>query len=169
MKNFISSSFKSLLVLLVAATALLSCQKDLDETLVDNINQIPNLTTKINSSVSGFVVDENNQAVAGASVVVYDKTTTTDDYGYFSVKNVNVVKTAAVVTVKKSGYFPGIKTYIATENKSAFFRVKLIPKLNSGSFNGLNGGTISLSNGMKIDFPVNGIQDLLSSNSNTYS
>jgi phenylalanyl-tRNA synthetase beta subunit len=90
MKNFISSSFKSLLVLLVAATALLSCQKDLDETLVDNINQIPNLTTKINSSVSGFVVDENNQAVAGASVVVYDKTTTTDDYGYFSVKNVNV-------------------------------------------------------------------------------
>ena len=169
MKNFIASSFKSLLVLLLAATALWSCQKDLDETLVDNINQIPNLTTKINSSVSGFVVDENNQAVAGASVVVYDKTTTTDDYGYFSVKNVSVVKTAAVVTVKKSGYFPGIKTYIATENKSAFFRIKLIPKLNSGSFNGLNGGTISLSNGMKIDFPINGIQDLLSSNSNPYS
>jgi len=169
MKNFISSSFKSLLILLMAATALWSCQKDLDETLVDNINQIPNLTTKINSSVSGFVVDENNEAVAGASVVVYDKTTTTDDYGYFSVKNVNVVKTAAVVTVNKSGYFPGIKTYIATENKSAFFRIKLIPKLNSGSFNGLNGGTITLSNGMKIDFPVNGIQDLLSSNSNPYS
>ncbi len=169
MKNFISSSFKSFLVLLIAATALWSCQKDLDETLIDNINQIPNLTTKINSSVSGFVVDENNQAVAGASVVVYDKTTTTDDYGYFSVKNVNVVKTAAVVTVKKSGYFPGIKTYIATENKSAFFRIKLIPKLNSGTFNGLNGGTISLSNGMKIDFPINGIQDLLSSNSNPYS
>ncbi|MCX6293365.1 MAG: carboxypeptidase-like regulatory domain-containing protein, partial [Sphingobacteriales bacterium] len=169
MKNFIASSFKSLLVLLLAATALWSCQKDLDETLVDNINQIPNLTTKINSSVSGFVVDENNQAVAGASVVVYDKTTTTDDYGYFSVKNVNVVKTAAVVTINKSGYFPGIKTYIATENKSAFFRIKLIPKLNSGSFNGLNGGTITLTNGMKIDFPVNGIQDLLSSNSNPYS
>ena len=169
MKNFIASSFKSLLVLLLAATALWSCQKDLDETLVDNINQLPNLTTKINSSVSGFVVDENNQAVSGASVVVYDKTTTTDDYGYFSVKNVNVVKTAAVVTVNKSGYFPGIKTYIATENKSAFFRIKLIPKLNSGSFNGLNGGTITLSNGMKIDFPVNGIQDLLSSNNNPYS
>ena len=125
MKHFIASSFKSLLVLLLAVTALWSCQKDLDETLVDNINQIPNLTTKINSSVSGFVVDENNQAVAGASVVVYDKTTTTDDYGYFSVKNVSVVKTAAVVTVKKSGYFPGIKTYIATENKSAFFRIKV--------------------------------------------
>jgi hypothetical protein len=132
----------------MAATTLWSCQKDLDQTFVDNINQIPNLTTKINSSVSGFVVDENNEAVAGASVVVYDKTTTTDDYGYFSVKNVNVVKTAAVVTVNKSGYFPGIKTYIATENKSAFFRIKLIPKLNSGSFNSLNGGTISLSNGM---------------------
>jgi hypothetical protein len=169
MKKFIASSFKSLLVLLLATTALWSCQKDLDETLVDNINQIPNLTTKISSSVSGFVVDENNQAVAGATVVVYDKTTTTDDYGYFSVKNVNVVKTAAVVTVNKSGYFPGIKTYIATENKSAFFRIKLIPKLNSGSFNGLNGGTITLSNGMKIEFPVNGIQDLLSSNNNPYS
>ena len=169
MKHFISTSLKNLLTLLLASITLWSCQKDLDETLVDNINQIPNLTTKINSSVSGFVVDENNQAVAGASVVVYDKTTTTDDYGYFSVKNVNVVKTAAVVTVNKSGYFPGIKTYIATENKSAFFRIKLLPKLNSGSFNGLNGGTVSLSNGMKIDFPINGIQDLLSSNSNPYS
>jgi len=169
MKKFISSSFKNLLTLLLASITLWSCQKNLDETLIDNINQVPNLTNKINSSVSGFVVDENNQAVAGASVIVYDKTTTTDDYGYFYVKNVSVVKTAAVVTINKPGYFPGIKTYIATENKSAFFRIKLIPKLNNETFNGVTGGTISLSNGVRIDFPANATHDLLSSNSNPYS
>ena len=42
----------------------------------------------------------------------------TDEYGFFEIKNVQVVKTAAVVTVTKIGYFKGIKTFGATADKA---------------------------------------------------
>ena len=52
------------------------------------------LTTKVNAAkVSGFVTDENNAPVVGASVKMgTTATTTTDDYGYFEVRNAEVVK-----------------------------------------------------------------------------
>ncbi len=63
----------------------------------------------------------------------------TDKYGYFEVKNIKVVMNAATVTVSKTGYFKGIKTYLATAGKAAFFRIKLIPKTIAGNVNGRPG------------------------------
>src|SRR6186997_1544671 len=104
---------------LIVAIFVISCKKD----VTDNtpVNELPDLVSKVNSSVSGFVTDEANAAIAGAMVLVGTQTIITDDYGFFEIKNVDVVKTAAVVTVTKSGYFKGIKTYIAEDGKSAFF------------------------------------------------
>lgn len=145
--------------LLVIFTAILffSCQKDLS---LDNSGvgiQPPDLSTKINSSVSGFVTDENNAAVMGATVQFGTTNITTDKYGYFEAKNIQVVKNAAVVTVNKTGYFKGIKTYIAKEGKAAFFRIKLIPKTNVGNINAASGGTVTLANGLSIKLPAGGI------------
>jgi len=92
-------------------TALLffSCQKELS--IENGIGtQLPDLSTKVNSSVSGFVTDENDVAVMGATVQFGASSTTTDKYGYFEAKNVQVVKNAAFVTVSKQGYLKGIKT-----------------------------------------------------------
>jgi hypothetical protein len=140
---------------LVFFTALLffSCQKEFS---IDggSSNQLPDLTTKISSSVSGFVTDENNAAVMGASVQFGASTITTDKYGYFEVKNVQVVKQAAVVTVNKPGYFKGIKTYMAKEGKAAFFRIKLIPKIIAGNINATSGGIVTLSNGLSVKLPA---------------
>jgi len=139
-------------------TAILffSCQKEFS---LDNGNavQLPDLSTKVSSSVSGFVTDENNASVMGATVQFGTTTITTDKYGYFEVKNVQVVKTAAVVTVIKPGYFKGIKTYIATQGKAAFFRIKLIPKTTAGTVNGNTGGAITMANGLSITFPANSV------------
>ncbi len=146
-----------LFVLLFSLFSLWSCQKNVDGSINNPSDQIPDLTTKVNSSVSGFVTDENNTAVNGATVSVGNRITYTDNYGYFQVRNVDVVKTAAVVTVSKAGYFHGIKTYIATENKSTFFRIKLIPKNTAGTFSASAGGSVSLTNGMSINFPLNAI------------
>src|SRR5436190_612689 len=107
----------------------LSCQKELS----DFEGPAPtDLTTKVRSSVSGFVTDENNLPVTGATVKAGNLVISTDKYGFFEIKNVDVVMNAATVTVTKSGYFNAIKTYRAENNKSAFFRIKLIPKLTSG-------------------------------------
>ncbi len=118
---------------------------------------VNDLTTKIKSSVRGFVTDENDLSVNLATVQVGAVTITTDKYGYFEATNVDVVKNAAVVTITKAGYFKGIKTYIAAESKSAFFRIKLIPKTNSGNINAGTGGAITLANGLSITFPPNAI------------
>lgn len=144
------------LLLIFTFLFFFSCQKDIS---LENGGAVPNppdLSTKISSSVSGFVTDENNAAVMGATVQFGSSSITTDKYGYFEAKNVQVVKEAAVVTVIKPGYFKGIKTYMAREGKAAFFRIKLIPKTNVGNVNAASGGTISLANGLSIKLPAGG-------------
>ena len=145
--------------LLIAFTVLLffSCQKQLSFENNGIGITLPDLATKINSSVSGFVTDENDAAVMGASVQFGTTNITTDKYGYFEAKNVQVVKEAAVVTVIKPGYFKGIKTYMAKEGKAAFFRIKLIPKTTVGNINAASGGTVTLTNGLSIKLPAGGI------------
>ena len=147
----------SALTLVVAIFTLVACQKDLSGDLPVDAGPLPDLVSKIPASVSGFVTDENNAVVSGATVQFGTSTTTTDRYGYFSFRNVQAVKNAAVVTVIKSGYFKGIKTYIAEANTSAFFRIKLIPKNTAGSFTASTGGTVSLPNGTQVQFPANAI------------
>lgn len=127
---------------------------------------LPDLQTKINSSVSGFVTDQNDAAVVGAEVKAGTTSTMTDRYGYFEIKNVQVVKEAATVTVIYPGYFKGIKTYMATEGKSAFFRIKLLQKTIIGSIDANAGGNVSIINGMNISFPANAIKD---ANGNIYN
>jgi len=160
------SRFSKLIIGSFFLFALASCQKDINEF---ESTENADLTTTVKSSVTGFVTDENDQPVEGAQVSVGNINTTTDAYGYFSVSDADVVKNAALVTIKKNGYFPGIKTYIATANKAAFFRIKLIPKLNAGTFSATAGGTISLSNGLSIQFPADAIINLASSSSSNYS
>jgi len=148
---------RSLYALLIfTAVLFFSCQKEFS---IDNgsIDQSTDLVTKVSSSVSGFVTDDNNAAVMGATVQFGTSTITTDKYGYFEAKNVQVVKTAAVVTVIKPGYFKGIKTYIAAEGKAAFFRIKLIPKTNVGNINGTSGGAVTLANGLSIVLPAGAV------------
>ncbi len=146
--------------ILIATFTFFSCQKQLDfedtqsgPNSNDTTTSPVDLTTKVKSSVSGFVTNESDIAVPGAVVTAGGVTVTTDVYGYFSIKNIDVVKTAAVVKVEYPGYFSGIKTYVGVQDKSAFFRIKLIKKTIQGSVSAIAGGDVTLSNGLKISFP----------------
>ena len=130
-----------------------SCRKGIGESAPE-INIPIDLTATVQSSISGFVTDENNAPVLAASVKAGTSSTTTDKFGYFEIKNADVVKNAAVVSVLKPGYFKSIKTYTAVQNKAAFFRIKLIPKQVAGSIDATAGGNVSLANGLKITFPA---------------
>jgi len=149
----------AILAFLVAAVFIFtaSCQKELSGDGFIITETPPDLSAKVNASVSGFVTDETDAAVNGATVQVGASTTTTDKYGYFAVNDVDVVKNAAVVTIIKPGYFKGIKTYIATAGKKAFFRIKLLPKTNAGNFDAAAGGVVTLTNGLSINFPAGAV------------
>ncbi len=150
---------KTLLPLIVAVLSVFvmlnSCKKT-DAPAIPGIPDSNNsdLITKITTSVSGFVADESNMPVASASVVAGTKTTTTDAKGYFEINDASLVANAAVVTISKSGYFNGVKTWIAANGKAGFFRIKLLAKASAGTVSGTTGGSVTLSNGLKIAFPA---------------
>lgn len=144
----------------VTIAMLAGCKKN-SEGLAD-LSVPPDLTTMVRSSVSGFVTDENDQAVNLATVQVGSFSITSNKYGYFEVKNADVIKDAAVVIISKPGYFKGIKTYIASESKPAFFRIRLIKKIIAGTVNSTTGGAVSLANGLYISLPANAVINALS-------
>lgn len=149
-----------MLVLLVSFLFIFSCKKDINNQSDDPNNITPDFVTKVTaSSVSGFVTDQNDNAVINATVKIGSQTTSTDFFGFFEIKNVEVVKTAATVTVSYTGYFNAIKTFMASEGKGAFFRIKLLPKIIAGTFTGTAGGVVTMSNGMAISFPSNAIKN----------
>jgi hypothetical protein len=135
------------------------CQKELsgDGSIIAPVLQADLVTKVTVKTVSGFVTNENNVAVNGATVVIGNVSTTTDKFGYFQVANSLVIQNAATVKVTMPGYFNGIKTFIAAEGKSAFFRIKLIPKTVVGNFSSTAGGTVSLTNGMSLAFGASAV------------
>jgi len=155
-------SKKAFLVALIAIVALsaiffISCEKEYSLESDGPATGLPDLSSKVISSVSGFVTDENDLAIANANVIVGNKNTLSDKYGFFEIKDAEVVKDAAVVTVDYAGYFKGLKSYMATEGKGAFFRIKLIPKVNVGNIEAATGGNIALPNGFTIALPANAV------------
>ena len=140
---------------MLAVVTLFSCKKNDTPAGPD----LPDLETRVSSSVAGFVSDENDQPVSGAMVKVGTNTATTDEYGYFSFTNIQVVKNAALVTVTHSGYFKGMRTYIAEAGKSAMVRIKLLPKTNIGSIDAAAGGSATNAEGLKIELPAAGVVD----------
>lgn len=152
-------SFFAILIFTLALTTV-SCKKDVNNSGIDQ-GTFPDLITKVSSAVSGFVTNEQDEPVYGATVKAGTSTTTTDKYGYFEFNNAMVVKEAAVVTVEYIGYFKGIKTYAVTEGKPVFFRIKLLPKTIAGTIQAGSGGTVTLSNGLSIAFPSGGIKNAL--------
>ncbi len=155
-------NWRLLMLMVLSIVLVISCQKELSEgPLLPGVITPVDLSTKVSSSVSGFVTNENDEAVQSATVKVGNQTIVTDEYGYFEAKNVQVVKNAATVTVSNANYFPGIRTYIAEANKAAFVRIKLIPKTTSGSFAGSAGGAVTLLNGLKVSLPANAVVNAL--------
>jgi len=142
--------------LITSITLFVSCQKELTDPSI-NASLPPDLTTKVNVTVSGFVTDENDKPVANAAVKMANSSTSTDKYGFFEVKNTQVIKEAAFVTIEVPGYFKGIKSFMATERKETFFRIKMIPKINAGNIDAATGGNITTPTGLQILLPANGV------------
>jgi hypothetical protein len=126
-----------------------SCRKAPDST--NNNPQTPattpDFTTTIQSSVSGYVKADwgaSGQRLQGALVQYGDKTTTTDEYGYFEIKDARVIQYAAQLIVSKTNYETGYKTFQLTDGKAVFTRMTL-QGATGGGFSAAAGTTISLN------------------------
>jgi hypothetical protein len=114
-------------------------------------------------SISGRVLDQNNVPVSQAEVKSGTATARTDSEGYFRLKNVPVSKRTAYVTVDKSDYFQGSRTFVAQTGAVNYVNIRLITKENTGTFSGAGGGSVNLATGGSISFQPNSVVDAASS------
>ena len=113
------------------------------------------------------MIDNNNNAVAGATVKAGSNTTTTDSRGLFRFNNIQLDKYSAVITVEKAGFFKGYRVFSASANNTNFVKLKLVPKSLIGSIDATAGGTVSLPDNSKITLPASGI--VVKSNNQSYT
>src|SRR6188508_948661 len=161
---------KCLLGTLFISLFILSCQKE-----VKNDNPAPGgggigtilNPTPVQGNVTGKVIDNNNNAVAGATVKAGSNTTSTDSRGLFRFNNIQLDKYSAVITVEKTGFFKGYRVFSASANNTNFVKLKLVPKTLIGNIDAGTGGSVTLTDNSKITLPAGSV--VVKSTNQTYT
>ena len=154
----------TLLLIIISAIVYTACQKQYSLDLPTTSS-----TKSITASVTGKVTDNNHLPVSGAIVKSGTASTTTDVNGYFRFPNINIKDPdLAYVTVEKSGFFLGSRTYITTKGSNGYVAIQLIKKNVAGTFFSGTGGAVTVpDNGGKIDFQPSSIVN--ASSKSTYA
>ena len=150
---------KCLLGSLFISIFILSCQKEVktDNPVTGGGTGTVVNPTPVQGNVTGKVIDNNNNAVAGATVRAGSNTTTTDSRGLFRFNNIQLDKFSAVITVEKAGFFKGYRVFSASANNTNFVKLRLVPKSLIGSIDAANGGSVTLPDNSKITLPAAGV------------
>lgn len=124
-------------------------------------NDIPYTASFIwkTAGVAGQVTDQKNVPVQGAMVSFGNKSVMSDINGYFHFSQSSFNTNEAFVSVKKTGYFNGSRTFLPRSGSNNYLKIQLLESTIAGTVNAVDGGRISLSNGAVIDLPANGISD----------
>jgi hypothetical protein len=127
-----------------------SCKKD-----SDNSSQPPSSgSTTGSATITGRAVDESNNAVANASVIISGQTTTTDQYGIFLLKDVSV-GSRCIASITKTGFFNCTYAFIPKANTVNYIKVMLMSNAQTHTLSASAGGTVTLSDGSSILFASN--------------
>ena len=162
---------KCLLGSLFISIFILSCQKEVktDNPVTGGGTGTVVNPTPVQGNVTGKVIDNNNNAVAGATVRAGSNTTATDSRGLFRFNNIQLDKFSAVITVEKAGFFKGYRVFSASANNTNFVKLRLVPKSLIGSIDAANGGSVTLPDNSKITLPASGVVAKATSQSYTGS
>ncbi len=137
---------------------LIGCGREdsLQQSLTNEIVTAPGIS--IQSGVMGRVIDENDDPVANAMVMLNNQTYTTNEDGLFKIENQKLNKRGTYLQVEKAGYFPGSRRFFpgsAMNNVT----VRMLTKEITGTFQSDAGGSISTTDGAKVTFGENVIRD----------
>ncbi len=149
----IMSKYILKIVFAFAILCIFSCQKD-DE----GFRPISNGggDTSYESDITGFVVNEDNDPVFGASVSFNGDVVQTDEFGFYEFKDVLVDSRHNFINITKNGYFNGTKVFRTKSQSTLSFRTQLLEKNFNHSFNTSSGGTITEEN-VEINFTGNSV------------
>ena len=133
-----------------------SCRKDSNEFIITPPIIEPEI--KVVSSVLGIVIDDNGDAVEGATITFEDLITFTDENGVFQFNNEKLNSNGTFLKVTKNGFFDGSRKFYATERKTSRVLIELIPKKEVGEFISSDISTITFEN-VSLTFEANTIMN----------
>lgn len=143
------------IISLLFSLSFISCQKEVKSDNPGTGTPGTVITASpIQGTLTGKVIDNNNSAVAGATVKAGTNTTTTDSRGLFRFNNISLDKYASVVTVEKAGFFKGYRVFSASANNNNFVKLKLLQKTLIGNIDAAAGGSVNLPDNSKITLPA---------------
>lgn len=146
-----------LLLLLALPLLFIQCRKDIDElTITDTSYQLP--VVVVTSTLAGQVIGADRQGIAGVAIRVGNLTTTTDERGYFLLRDARVNARGTYIRADKAGYFPGSDRLYPLNGGAHFSTIQLLPQAVAGLFSAAAGGTVSME-GASVEFPAGAIAD----------
>lgn len=145
-----SSTYLLMLLVIIALTTLAGCRKD--DNPVDGGNAQPSVTT----TIAGIVSNESGSGIGNATVNAYGQTVTTNQHGLFLIRNVRVPAGRCFVVVKKDGYFTASRAEMPKSGGVTHMRLGLMRLQAKYTVQSAAGGTVTLDEGGRIQFPANG-------------
>lgn len=163
----------SLPLLLLSTLVFFSCQRELDPSILqepeENNTVIAAENEKLKKAITtqtrevylaGYIKDEAGKPVAQAKIQAGGKETLTDTEGYFNFKKLLTVnRDYALVTVTKNGYMNGFKTFTPNKKNAISHSIELVLQAKSApkTFTASAGGSVTIDDKIKLDFPANSI------------
>jgi sugar lactone lactonase YvrE len=144
-----------------------ACQKGApDQSFIPDTNN-STISAPVTSSVTGLVVDENNNPIPGVTIKASNAyTSTTDSKGSFRFNNISLDRFTSVISAEATGYFNGYRVFAASKKGLNFVKIQLLKKTVAGTMNAVTGGVVSNSN-YTITIPANTVVN--KSTGSTYS
>lgn len=143
--------------LLLCVIVVQSCRQDKEistETVI--ITNEP--VVRINTSITGMISDESGQPIQGVLVEVESFSASTDDNGFFYLKDIEANEKGASVKATKAGFFTTSKLVYPELGSVEFVKITLLESDEGGMFNAPSGGQVQLTSGVLLDFPANAVE-----------
>ena len=147
----------SLISLLLSLLIIISsCRKDeLLEEKEDN-TPITNIETLYETQISGRVLDEFGLPIARAEIRVSDRLGFSDDFGFYSIDNVNAPSSGLYISISAQGYHEGGELFIPIQVGDVFHQTQLA-NLIEVSFDAREGINYTTPQGSMLDIPADAI------------
>jgi hypothetical protein len=116
----------------------------------------------VNTNIVGFLNDDNDQDIAGASQIVIGNTGYyTSPNGTFSTGNINVDKyiSKADLNVNGSNHFYSGKTFPILPSMYSYVNFKAPRRIKIGSVTNTTGGTLAIQGGGSVSFGINSLYE----------
>jgi hypothetical protein len=153
--------FFSLMILL----SVTACRENVNDIIEEEIPHVPPVLeawdepyVPVKGDLTGLVSNEWGDPVAGAEVSLGDLSTTTNQFGFFLFKNVDLNARGSLVRIRQDGYFPGSRRVFAVNDAVNQVKIELIRKSFEYFFDAQTGGEVVMNGDAKILFAPNAIQ-----------